>query len=429
VDVAAFAPQGGLGVLLCVALGFLMTVLTQSSSAAIALTLTAASGGALALDTAAAMVIGANVGTTSTAALATIGATANARRVAAAHMTFNLVTAVAALLALPVMLWASTRAASALGLAAMPAVTLALFHTLFNVLGVALMWPLTPRLTAFLGRRFVTRAETVARPAHLDRTVLVTPALAMEALELELLRAMTLTREAAVTALRAVDGLTDDTREQLHGLGGLLDAVSGFVAGLGGGRLPPELAGNLPLLLRICNYLEDVIGLAAGLDRHHPDLQAITRPPVVDAVAGFQAEVVALLARCRPDTADFDRQAVDEGFTALQRRWHDLKTMLLTAASRRELPLGRLNGALEALRLTLRMAEQLAKAALRMETLRPAPAEIKAPAAEMKAPAAEINKSAAESEEPAAERDGPAPDQGEEAATAAVAAHALPPQD
>ena len=118
-----------------------MTVLTQSSSAAIAITLTAATAGILGLYAAAAMVIGANVGTTSTAALAVIGATANAKRVAAAHIIFNVATGLVALMTLP-LLFSTVNASSELqGMQNSPALTLALFHTTFNILGVMLMWP------------------------------------------------------------------------------------------------------------------------------------------------------------------------------------------------------------------------------------------------------------------------------------------------
>ena len=136
-----------------------MTVLTQSSSAAIAITLTAASGGVVDIDNAAAMVIGANVGTTSTAAIAVIGATANAKRVAAAHITFNVVTGVVALILLPVLFWSIQRTEELLGWQAVPAVTLALFHTIFNVLGVMLMLPMNKRMAQFLDKRFVTQEE------------------------------------------------------------------------------------------------------------------------------------------------------------------------------------------------------------------------------------------------------------------------------
>ena len=72
------------------------------------------------------------------------------RRVAAAHVVFNLVTAIVALILLPIMLWTVRVSGSVLGLQDIPAVSLALFHTIFNVLGVVLMWPFTTRLTAAL---------------------------------------------------------------------------------------------------------------------------------------------------------------------------------------------------------------------------------------------------------------------------------------
>ena len=78
-------------------LGIMLTVLTQSSSAAIAIALTAAASGSLGPLAAAAVVIGTNIGTTSTAGFAALHATAAARRVAMAHVIFNLVTGAAAL--------------------------------------------------------------------------------------------------------------------------------------------------------------------------------------------------------------------------------------------------------------------------------------------------------------------------------------------
>ena len=92
------------GVALAFVAGVLITVLMQSSSAAMAIILTAAGGGALSVTTAAAMVIGTNIGTTSTAVLAALGATPNARRVAAAHVAFNVITAIAAFMLLPLLI-------------------------------------------------------------------------------------------------------------------------------------------------------------------------------------------------------------------------------------------------------------------------------------------------------------------------------------
>ncbi len=372
VDVASFAPQGGLGVALYVALGFAMTVVTQSSSAAIALTLTAASGGALGLNAAAAMVIGANVGTTSTAALATIGATANARRVAAAHVLFNVFTGVIALALLPGMLWVTEYARTVIGLPEAPAATLALFHTVFNLLGVALMLPLTRRLAAFLSRRFVTREETLARPQFLDRTTLATPSLAMEALKLELARAIALARDTALAAMSMEGATPESAREQRHGLRGLLTAIDGFVTNLEASRLPADLATALPLALRVTNYLDDVTGLAEAIDRHRPDVAAISREPVLPTISSYRAAVAAQIARCDPGADDAEAAKIDAGYTDLEHSWHGLKTVLLEAASRRQLPLERLNDALEGMRAALHLAEQITKATRRLRAMTPA---------------------------------------------------------
>ncbi|MBC7183786.1 MAG: Na/Pi cotransporter family protein, partial [Marinobacter sp.] len=97
--------QNDYGLPAFILIGFLATVLTQSSSAALAIVITAAAGGLIAFDNAAAAVIGANLGSTSTAAISALKATANARRLAIGHILFNVVTGIIALTILPVMLW------------------------------------------------------------------------------------------------------------------------------------------------------------------------------------------------------------------------------------------------------------------------------------------------------------------------------------
>ena len=369
VDVGAFAPQSGPGLLLYVGLGFLMTVATQSSSAAIAITLTAASGGVLGFDAAAATVIGANVGTTSTAAFAVIGATANARRVAAAHVVFNLLTGLVAVCVLPLMIWAVRSSSAALGLTDSPAVSLALFHTGFNFLGLLLMWPLSDRLADFLANRFRSRAEMLSKPAYLDRNVLATPALAVDALRLELRRAVTLTRQTVRTAVN-VEGPPDrSVAVQRQVARGLLDAIEEFVIRMEAARLAADLSSSLPLVLRVTNYLEDVITLAADLDNHRDDVDALMKPDVYDALAEFQADVLDHIDRCDPGTDGFSLDDLTRSYDALRQRWHDLKTRLLEAASRGSIPIQRLNSGLEGLRSYLKMAEQLTKVAERLVAL------------------------------------------------------------
>jgi phosphate:Na+ symporter len=372
---AGLSVQGPLGLVLYVLLGVLMTVLTQSSSAAIAITLTAATGGVLSIDAAAATVIGANVGTTSTAAFAVIGATANARRVAAAHVVFNIVTGTVALLLLPLMLWGVRVTGGLLGLQDVPAITLALFHTAFNVLGVLLMWPMTTRLTRFLLSKFATQAEIIARMQYLDANVLATPALAVEALNLELVRMLALLRDLVSKSLGPAErgpGL----REQRVGIDSLVDQVSDYVTRITAEELPQGLRDAPPQALRILGYVEEVVGLLDDFDAAVTDIRAVSHPSVDDAIARYQRDVIKHVLRCDPASTDVASRRIDEQYQELRQHWRSLKSVLLDAASRGTVPVQRLNLALEGLRGTLRIAEQLTKAAERLRDLiNPEPGE------------------------------------------------------
>ncbi len=366
VDVASFAPQGGLGVVLYLALGFLMTVVTQSSSAAIAITLTAATGGVLGINAAAAMVIGANVGTTSTAAFAVIGATANARRVAAVHVVFNLLTGVVALALLPVLMLVVRSTGDLLGLQDIPAVSLALFHTVFNVLGVLLMWPITNRLADYLAGRFTTDEERLSRPAFLDRNVMATPALAMDALSLELNRLAEKVRDLVESAVSGGGGAA--VTSQAQGLRALIDSIEQFVTELELEQLPASHRGNLPIALRVTGYLEETIGLVVDLEAHSPDIQALMLPPIGDSIAAFQAQVVSQIARSA-EVGEIGIAELESSYEDLRGQWHELKSTLLTAAAARSVPIQPLNSATEGLRSYLKMAEQLTKTGERLHVL------------------------------------------------------------
>jgi phosphate:Na+ symporter len=79
------------GILLCVVIGTVMTMILQSSSATVGLTMALASQGLLNLPGSVALILGDNIGTTITAQLAALGGSVNARRVAMAHTLFNVI--------------------------------------------------------------------------------------------------------------------------------------------------------------------------------------------------------------------------------------------------------------------------------------------------------------------------------------------------
>ena len=145
--------------------GVAFTALMQSSSASIALALAALHSGLLTFEMGAAMVIGANVGTTITVLLGAMGSTQAKKRVGMSHLLFNGVTALFALLGLRGLL-------RLVGLilpgGAGGVMGLALFHTLFNVLGVLLFFPFIGLLARFLLRLYPERKTVLT--VYLDNT-------------------------------------------------------------------------------------------------------------------------------------------------------------------------------------------------------------------------------------------------------------------
>lgn len=186
IEFSLLSELGVWGLLLGVLIGTLLTVVMQASIAVLALVITATSTGVIPLSVAAAFVIGANLGTTSTAIISTLAATAKAKRLAMLYVIFKVVTGVVAIIILTPLLWLISLLQNALFHDPNPALSLALFHTLFNILGVLLMWPLTSRLVLFLNSRF--RAQKAGQLRVLDASSLSIPAVAIKTLSMESLR-------------------------------------------------------------------------------------------------------------------------------------------------------------------------------------------------------------------------------------------------
>lgn len=193
IDLAALPNQGVLGVLVALILGLVMTVILQSSSAAVATTLTALDAQAINLHQAAAIVIGASVGTTVTGALAALGASTSAKRTALSHVAFNAATGAIALVLLPwfirFMLW--TEDHWHFGNAA----ALAAFHTVFIALGAMIFLPFVGHFSRFIEWLIPDHGPRLTR--HLDRHLLATPAFALVATRLAL-------RDTAIETLRGL---------------------------------------------------------------------------------------------------------------------------------------------------------------------------------------------------------------------------------
>lgn len=361
---------GGIGgVLLFTLLGILLTTLMQSSSAALVVALTAAAGGLVPLTAAAAMVVGANIGTTSTALLAVLGATPNARRTAAAHVTFNLVTGMVVLLILPWLLALIELARAALNLPAAPATTLALFHTAFNLLGVLLLWPFSARLVVFLQARFRTAEEDEARPQFLDDNVLAVPALALDALTREVQRTGSIALRMARAALSAELAPARSLIADKHAVDRLTVALGEFSSRLYRANLSPQSAERLPVILRVARYYDAVAELAAEIGTAQADLSS-PAPVLADDIAGFRLAVVRLTEQADTTQPQFSPEACTQALRDVEDRYEPLKAALLMAGSQGMVGMVAMENWLIQLSRIRRLAQQATKAALRLQALR-----------------------------------------------------------
>ncbi|MEX2134055.1 MAG: Na/Pi cotransporter family protein, partial [Acidimicrobiia bacterium] len=173
--------------------GVIFTALVQSSSATTVLAIVLASQGLLTLESGIAVVIGANIGSSVTAVLVSLGSTADAKRAAIAHVLFNVAAGVVWLallspLAELAVAVSPTRAdlAGTQRVAAEVPRQLANAHTIFNVATVAVfIWFLEP-ISRLLHRLVVDQPEEAASdPVFLDPKLLETPAIALGAVARE----------------------------------------------------------------------------------------------------------------------------------------------------------------------------------------------------------------------------------------------------
>lgn len=370
VPLGAALNGGASGLALAFVAGVLITVLMQSSSAAMAITLTAAAGGALPVAAAAAMVIGTNIGTTSTAVFAALDATPNARRVAAAHVAFNIITALAAFVLLPLLLWMLTGVEGILGSRGAPAVGLALFHTAFNVLGVSLMWPVSARLVDFLERRFRNREEDEAQPQFLDRNIVTTPFLAIHALAMELERmggiALRIAKSAMNTETTVDPRLETDSRV----LDSLVEAVGEFTTLMQRSSLPAELDEVLPNALRVSRYYTEAAELARRIAAAQSASEPIVATDLAAAVADFKAVVVKLLDTADVRNTEFSVEKSAAQLQQLEGEYQRLKTHLLRGGAAGQLPVRRIVAQLDLCSDMRRLAEQAEKGARYLDGLR-----------------------------------------------------------
>ncbi len=215
--------QFGSSLLPLIAIGILMTVVMQSSSAALATTLAALHQEVIAYDQALVLAIGQNLGTTVKALIATFGASRAAQRTALFHILFNVVAAIVALLLLSWLGRICWQLSVTLFTGAQELIALSFFHTIFNLIGVLIFLPWLNRFAALIQWLLPDLESGPLR--NLDDSVLEVIPVAIEAAERALREVSLSTAEILSQTCNSAGLARDKLSESQRSLAGIWEFV------------------------------------------------------------------------------------------------------------------------------------------------------------------------------------------------------------
>jgi phosphate:Na+ symporter len=271
-----FDAKNHIGVFKCMLVGCVLTFIVQSSSATLGITIGLAQIGVIPFETAAALVLGENIGTTITAMLAAIGTTTNAKRAAAFHVVFNLIGVfVMWLLFFPYMDAVKFIVADAAGVID-PTRGIAATHTGFNVLNTLLFVGFIPWIARALERALPdkSRKET-PHLTSLDIRLVETPVMAIEQSRGEILRMGDGCEKMMVwlKELTPQDPMDKKLAETLFHREEVLDSVQDevvlFMTNLLAGHAPHKIIEEGRCQLRMADEYESISDYVASILRFH----------------------------------------------------------------------------------------------------------------------------------------------------------------
>lgn len=287
----SFQANDYFGVLGCALIGCMLTVMVQSSSATLGITISLASQGVISYPTAAALVLGENIGTTITAYLASLGATTNARRAAYFHIIFNLagvlwITAIFHWYIELVQYVVGDDVTKVIVVDGKPTydttATIAATHSIFNITNTLIFLPFLPVFVKLL-ERFVPAKAYKEKPhlTDLDVRILDTPLLAIEQSQKEIEKmgdGCTKMMDWLKTLYKQ-ENRDRSLGERLHHRERVLDSVHDelavFITSLLSGNVPHATAEEARLQLRMADEYESVSDYLANLEKFDRKLRDV----------------------------------------------------------------------------------------------------------------------------------------------------------
>lgn len=360
---AWFSADSYWGVLKCVFVGCVLTLLVQSSSATLGITIGLAATGVIPFTTAAALVLGENIGTTITIVLASIGTTTNAKRAAYAHVLFNVIGVlwITAVFQVYVRLVAGaitlvhgidpiTMTLASVGDPALfgtvITAAIALTHSGFNIVNTLLFLPFLPPYARFLERLIPDPlVKEVARLKHLEASTVDAPVLKVEQSRGEVVqmgegvvRMMEWSRQLGFNGPRD-ERLIQKTFHREEVLDNVHREVVAFLTNALDATVPHAIAEEGRSQLRIAHEYESASDRVASVLKAYLKLadQRLELPAdhkqglleLHDAVAEFLAQVTAAYAERRA-LSDADAQSANAAILSRVKRLRELHLRAMT---------------------------------------------------------------------------------------------------
>lgn len=336
-------------VLIGLLIGLTLTVLTQASSAAIAIILTATASNAAGFEVAAAAVIGANIGSTSTSIIAMLGATVGAKRLALMHFIFNFSAGMIGLLLLPFLV--NLQQSISFGQEGFSiALILVMFHTCQNFLGIILMIPLEPKLTRLLQKVFTKNKHNSSSKQHyIDHNVAEIPDLALRAMQLEL---MQLYEHVQQQSLQRVIYKPQNPLPPLS-LDAILADINQFIIAASQANLTREQSEYFTEGLTATHYLQEAYKALVNIRAISPEIQRLNFR-LLSAINPWLEKLDAFSSQITPC-----EESNLEDWNILHDEYIQLKQLLLATAIHHNQSLEEVDNALLLISLSKRYIEQL----------------------------------------------------------------------
>jgi len=314
-DLTRFAMTGWLGLAVYTLIGAAATVVMQSSHATMVLIITALAANQISYENALALAIGANIGTTVTAVIGALTANYQGKRLALAHVIFNLVTAGVALFFISQIRIAVDFVSANVGIQDTDyALKLAVFHTIFNVLGVVLMLPFIRRLIRFLERTIVQPKEDLSQPKYLSEAVDEFPLTVQTAMRREvqhlydnavelIVHGLNLHRHilfetkdiaATVAASRTPYEFDIDERYE-HRVKTLYSAIVEFATRAGAKDMPAEVMDDVYTMRDVAGRIVRAVKSVKHLRRNATHYTEMPQGVITDLYNGLRTEIGRIL--------------------------------------------------------------------------------------------------------------------------------------